>query len=977
MRHETKNPVKLAKWIWRAYLRTALIPILLMELVFLAIFFGINTAMRDRLFNFLQNAAQVQVSRVATLESAAIDHQLDSVRISTELYAAQIGKALKAEAQLKPADAARLQYTADGAYYTAADSGGAAVFYSGYIPVGPDQRQKVARVLTAQELMKDILGTNPLISSIYFNTCDSLNVIYPYVDVISQYAPQINVPAFNFYYEADKAHDPDRTQKWTEAYLDPAGHGWIASSIAPVYSGDFLEGVVGADITVSTITDQILSLEVPGGGYGMIVGSNGRILALPKGGEADWGLNELKGHTYSEAVRQDTFKPDNFDLSKMPAMSDFAQKLAANPNGFTTLTLSNERKLVTWDTISQTGWKFIIAVPEQIVYEKIDSVGAGVQKFGIAMAIGLILFFAYFLQLLYRRAGKMSRNLSRPIVELNQMVQSIGAGNYFQEIPEFDVEELRESSINVVNMGTRLGEINRSLLNVQQELKEKENYLQAVINSIDDAIVELDENGYITNLFINEKKDMPKAPSFTSIDSMFEHDKTARLLEALNKVVKTGTVETIETEVDVVSGKRWAQARLSLVSSDPVRVVVTARDITQRKEMEESISKARDAAEAASRAKSQFLSNMSHELRTPLNAVLGFAQILEMDPSAPLTGMQKECVDEIMKAGNHLLELINEVLDLARIEAGKARLSIEPVEILPVLEETLTIIIPTSEKYGIMVQAGNLACGNLYVRADKIKLKQILINLLSNAIKYNKPDGKVDFYCEPLGDKVRFHVVDTGIGIPESELEEIFKPFYRLSNAKNVVEGTGVGLAVVKQLTEMMGGSIHAESKEGDGSHFYIELPAAEEMTPWAEKSDVQEKALKEDRTLPANKKILYVEDNQANLRLVERIVEFMPNTVFIQAQTAGAGIELARKERPDIILMDINLPDMEGFEAFAKLQEYEETKGIPVIAVSSNAMERDIGRAMRMGFFDYITKPIKADTFYERIKCVFNNEQR
>jgi CheY-like chemotaxis protein/anti-sigma regulatory factor (Ser/Thr protein kinase) len=368
---------------------------------------------------------------------------------------------------------------------------------------------------------------------------------------------------------------------------------------------------------------------------------------------------------------------------------------------------------------------------------------------------------------------------------------------------------------------------------------------------------------------------------------------------------------------------------------------------------------------------------MSHELRTPLNAVLGFAQVLEMDPSAPLAGMQKECVYEIMTAGNHLLELINEVLDLARIEAGKARLSIEPVSINTIIEETMTLIIPTGEKYGINVYADACNCQNGYVKADKTKLKQVLVNLLSNAVKYNKPNGKVEFWCETDTATVRFHVVDTGIGIPADEIEAIFKPFYRLNNTKNIIEGTGVGLALVRQLTEMMGGTVTAESTDGEGSHFCVELPAAEEMTLWSEREEMAAKTAAGSVGGPAEKKILYIEDNQANLRLVERVFGLIPGAVFMSSPSAELGIQKARLERPNVILLDINLPGMDGYEAFLKLRGYDETKDIPIIAVTSNAMEREIERAMGMGFYDYITKPIRTDLFIERIKRVFDREKQ
>jgi PAS domain S-box-containing protein len=977
MTRNSKSSITLSRWIWISYLKTAIIPLIVVEAVFIILFFLSDSWMQREMSRFLKTEVDGQLGQIADNESTIIQNQLGDIVLDCALYARQTALALATTSPLDQAEADRLAYSPDGVYYTTKDSGGAAVFYSGYVPVGETERQKVANVLVTQHLMKDILDTHPLVASLYLNTWDSLNVIYPYFDVISQYATHMNIPSYNFYYEADAAHNPDGTVKWTDVYLDPAGHGWMASCIAPVYNGDFLEGVVGLDITVSTMTRQILEMDVPWDGYGILVGRDGTILALPGQGEEEWGLTELTEHHYDQAILQDTFKPEQFNLYKRADTTELAESLITSPNGRSTITLGGEEKVVAWDTIKETGWKLILIIPEQNIYAKIGEVGGKLQKLGLLMISGIILFYSVFFYVLYARSKKMSRALSQPLLALNTAVGRIGAGDYYQEIEDSSVRELQETAQNVVKMGRQLGEINGNLLTAQEELKEKEAYLQAVIHSIDDAIVELDENGVITNMFINDKNNTPARMTTASIDGIFERNRAELLLQVLKTVAESGKSETIETDIETVGGIRWAQARLSLISSDPVRVVVTARDITERREMESSISKARDEAEAASRAKSQFLSNMSHELRTPLNAVLGFAQVLDMDPSAPLTGMQKECVFEILKAGSHLLELINEVLDLARIEAGKARLSIEPVDVGTVVEETMTMILPASEKYGISVDADMSSCGSMYIRADKTKLKQIFINLLSNAIKYNKPGGKVEFYCEGAGDKVRFHVVDTGIGIPQTELEAIFKPFHRLGSTKNLVEGTGVGLAVVKQLAEMMGGGIHVESTEGKGSHFTVELQAAEEMTLWGEKGELKEQISIDNRAIGSDKKILYIEDNQANLRLVERVLELAQGATFLSAQAAEPGIEIARREKPDVILLDINLPGMDGYEAFEMLQTYEETKDIPIIAVSSNAMEREIGRAMRMGFFDYITKPIKADVFFERIKRVLNREQK
>jgi CheY-like chemotaxis protein len=331
-------------------------------------------------------------------------------------------------------------------------------------------------------------------------------------------------------------------------------------------------------------------------------------------------------------------------------------------------------------------------------------------------------------------------------------------------------------------------------------------------------------------------------------------------------------------------------------------------------------------------------------------------------------------VHEIKKAGGHLLELINEVLDLAKIESGRVSISIEPVLVAQIVDETLSLVRPMAEKYGIEIISNYTRC-NRFVMTDRIRIKQVLINLISNAIKYNKENGKVTFYCEPYEDRIRFHVVDTGVGIPESELEEIFKPFNRLSATKNLVEGTGIGLTMVRQLMEMMNGSVHAESKVGEGSHFYIEIP---ETT--VDELDPEALAIKAECMLQAEAsrrahKMLYVEDNPANLNLVERIISYVPGIDLLSASSAEVGIDMARAHRPELILLDINLPEMDGYQMFKRLRGYPETMNIPVVAISANAMEKDIKEALKAGFADYITKPVDVSVFIEKVKAFIKND--
>ncbi len=965
---EKKRPASLFKWIWHSYLKTALIPLVLVELVFIAIYFFTSNWSQQEMVNLLKEEVQIELQEIARRESSVIQEQLKSIANTTAMYAEQTAKALQTPAAMSSDDEKRLAYSPEGVYYTTKDKeeGGAAIFFSGIIPIGADEREKVTKVLETQELMKDILHSQPLAASIYLNTYDSLNIIYPYFDVISQYAPLMNIPTFNFYYEADDVHNPQREVKWTEAYLDPAGHGWMASAIAPVYTGDFLEGVVGIDVTVNTITNQILKLDIPWHGYGVLVGRDGMILALPESGEKDWGLSELTDHHYSEAITKNTFKPDQFNLYKRQELTDVAKQIQTNKTGFVPVTLGGVPQVISWSTVPETGWKLLILVTEQNIYSKVNQMSAELFRIGTYMIAGLILFYCIFLFVLYRRSFTMSKSISQPLLAINHMVKKIGEGQYYQQEPSFHVKELQESASLLVNMGKELGSTNESLLATQSALKKKETDLLALVSSIDDVILEVDENGVFQNIWANDYSilHIPADKVIgSSVYDVMEQEIAEIHSTVIRRVIQSGEAETIEYSLAVPKGMRWFQARIARIANEDRTASVSARDITERIVMENSLITAKEEAEKASKAKSEFLSNMSHELRTPLNAVLGFAQLLEIDPTSPLNQSQKESVKEILKAGNHLLVLINEVLDLAKIESGKLTISIEPVEIAPLMEETTSLMRPLAEKNQIKMTVISIECIQEFVAADRTRLKQVLLNIISNAIKYNRENGEVILNCEKKGGFIRFNVVDKGYGIPDSEFENIFNPFSRLKTTSNLVEGTGIGLSVAKQLVELMHGKIGVESEENVGSHFWIDIPSVEKDPRFMPSSKLLPNDMHQ-KGCDSSRKVVYVEDNPANLNLVAGILSHCSNITMIFAATGELGIDLARAHQPHLILMDINLPGIDGFEVLKRLSLYEETKNIPVIAISANAMPKDIEKCLKAGFSEYVTKPIQVTKF-------------
>ncbi|MSP48473.1 MAG: response regulator [Alphaproteobacteria bacterium] len=417
------------------------------------------------------------------------------------------------------------------------------------------------------------------------------------------------------------------------------------------------------------------------------------------------------------------------------------------------------------------------------------------------------------------------------------------------------------------------------------------------------------------------------------------------------------------TEVERADG-RWLSMRdRRTADGGLVNLIV---DITEAKQREAELAAARLAADAANRAKSDFLSRMSHELRTPLNAVIGFAQMLQIDRRDALTAKQREYCQDVESAGRHLLALVNDVLDLARIESGNERLSVERVAAADALAGVGGAMTTIAERAGIELRI-DAAADVPDLRADDRRLHQILLNLVSNGIKYNRKGGSVRVSVEvAAGDRVRFVVADTGIGIAADRQKELFEPFHRLGQEHSAVDGTGIGLTICKRLAEAMGGSIGFSSAAGRGSVFWVELPAdtstsAAGAGAAAEASDPPSA---ETAAHPGGFSLLYVEDNPSNMRLMEHLVSILPRVGLLTASNPRLGLELARAHRPDIILLDLHLPDMSGYEMFEHLKAMPETRDIPVMALSAAAMPNDIRRGLAAGFVRYLTKPIDVKEF-------------
>jgi len=413
---------------------------------------------------------------------------------------------------------------------------------------------------------------------------------------------------------------------------------------------------------------------------------------------------------------------------------------------------------------------------------------------------------------------------------------------------------------------------------------------------------------------------------------------------------------------------------MSLTADQEKTLEVLARQVVSQLELRDTVKKLK----AANMAKSEFLSSMSHELRTPMNAILGFGQMLEFNPKEPLSLAQKDCVSRILKGGNYLLELINDILELAQIEAGKIKFSIEDIQVEAAVGDCLMLVKDAAAIRNIDIAVTDAIKVFDPVRADYTRLKQVLLNLMSNAIKYNRNGGSMTIDCKitPAGRGV-ISVTDTGNGIAKNRQAELFIPFSRLEAENSEIEGTGIGLVVCRDLIEQMGGEIGFESVGGKGSTFWVELPLAAGHTGEADVAVAVDAVPSEGKLTDINGTMLYVEDNAANLELMEMIVLRIDGMTMLSAHSAELGIEIAKCKQPDVIVLDINLPGMNGIEAMRRLQEMDETKDIPVLALSAAATKSDLEKGRKAGFLKYLTKPLEVEEVTEAIKSAIETGKK
>ena len=554
--------IDIFRWLWRSYARTALIPLVLVECVLVGAYLLTHNYMAGANISLLREQARNRLAELVDGQANRIGEKLDTVRVETEIFRRATEHVFATDSEPAPAEAARYALSADGVYYTPKDDGGAALYYSGAVPVGETEKRKALKTATLDPLMRNIRQASPLVMQIYLNTFDSMNRIYPFFDVLKQYPPKMVIPEFNFYYEADAARNPDRNTVWTEVYLDPAGQGWMASCIAPVYTGDFLQGVVGLDVTVEVFVKQVLDLQIPWGGYALLVSRDGGIMAMPPAAELALGLSELTSHHYSEAILREELKPDAFNIRKHPLLQDIARDISSSGATGVSETEISGKQLAAWSTIPQTGWTLLAIVPEKNIYAESDALATRFRNIGLLMITGLLVFYAAFFLFLYVRAREMAHVLGKPLGELNAIAEDIGRGNYQQTAPQTPVLELQRTAQQIVNMGKVLGQSNESLREARDAAEQANASRSSFISQMThelrtpmNAII-----GFAQLLELDRDRLDPEHREFVE----HIHSSAKRLLGLLNRVIevaRSGKVPTPENHESMLAGVQGAPAR--------------------------------------------------------------------------------------------------------------------------------------------------------------------------------------------------------------------------------------------------------------------------------------------------------------------------------------------------------------------------------------------------------------------------------
>ena len=841
------NKINLGKILSQHFIKFSLIPILIVEVTLIILYFSINAYISSHNVALLLNEAESYSQSILENEARFIDEKLVEVSRNASILKYTHENIMNNSEQFNLTNFnVNFDVAPNGVFYKTNENG-ASLYYSSKTKITNKEKNKAIFTEAMDVSLKSVVDTNPIINAAYFNTWDNMNRLYPFINkVYEQYGEHIRMEDYNFYYLADLKHNPEKKAVWTSAYLDPAGNGWMLSCVVPIYNKEFLEGVTGIDITIDNFVKNILDRKLPYDANLFMVDKDGMIIAMPEKIESLLGLKELKEHLYTDSILKTISKPEEYNIltNKSPFASHF-KNLIENKETTSTLKIENKEYLTLSQNIDETNWKLMILIDKKNVFSSIENLKSLSDKIGYVAILFLIFFYIVFFYFLLKKINIFSNSITKPIVDLSNQSSQISEKNSNIEILNTNILEIHQLSSNFVSMMNELNE------------------------------------------------------------------RTKKLIDA--KIF----------------------------------------------------------AEEANKSKDDFLANMSHELKTPLNSINIISGIMMKNKSSNLTDQEVKNLEIVNKCGKDLLDLINDILDLSKLEAKEdyvQNIKINVKEYMTSIYEMFYTQIKMKNLEFIFKVDEDLD----YIYSDQIKIKQIIKNLLSNAIKFTAKE-KIYFLVENDKDNIKIIVKDEGIGIPENKLEDIFNRFKQIDGSTTrKYGGTGLGLAICKELALLLNGQITVSSQINIGSIFEVLIPKNKifildvnerKLGNKLEDNNSNNESLRENELIKVNrmvnKETIYILNNDP-LYFFDLIVDL--NKLYVVKQvTKVTQLFLIEENNPKII---IDISKLEQIEK-EKIKEISTTS---LIILYDNDIEDDL----RNIAFEVYKKPVSS-----KVLSKFYNDTR
>ena len=810
----------LSRSLWQAFRRYALLPMIMVELALITIYVVTNQWVTQQTKQELVETALSESAQIAKRQATVVDAQLVSVEKQLSLYRESVAAVLDDPRISWQGHEQWTQGTA-GQFFTreALGEDGVAAFYSALTPSPQQNLDRIEQLRMLTPVMRQMVADDSWIQQVYFNTHDSLNVIYPFFDVGSQYAADVDIPKFNFFYLADEKHNPARKPVWTPVYLDPAGQGWMLSVIAPVYKNDSLVGVAGADVTIDKLVNYLTHTQVPWDGFVLLASQSGEILALPERAQQRLDINVPPNDSIKHAKRDET-DYQSTNLTEIDGAEELLSLWQSNPDSLQTIALGGMSYIAAWHPVAETDWQVLVLVEEEKLLARTNNIYQQTELLSLILLAGLVIFYLLYFQFVKSRTQRFSQRLNRNLKKLSNALAKTGRQEFELTIPDLEAPELNRLALQITQVAEQL----RSNL---FSLRKNEARLRFALESSGESLITQSMEYNRVEVTDNFKEISQRSEKVFNLDeySSWIHPDDREKVQALRLHAQQSRQPlSADYRLQRKDGSYvWVQSRGQVLhdeASGQELIIGTLTDISERKAIEQNLRAAKDAANEANRAKSKLLSSITHEIKTPLTTILGIADILRYK----LANVEhRTSLRRLISAAEHLNHLVDDILTLSKLESRALEVSIERVNPHRLIAETIDWFSEILETSETVIQC-ELLDNPPELDIDPIRFKQVLTNLLSNAIKYSPNNSKVKVIEAQTEQVYTITVKDEGWGIPPLYRERLFESFNRFGREQTAVEGTGIGLAICRELMNLMGGEVSYQPQE-KGSLFMLSFP--------------------------------------------------------------------------------------------------------------------------------------------------------